>query len=167
MRTQDTARRGSHTGVRGRGCWGRGRRLVAVDAENISGGPCRTEAAVKWVRRRLAQVGALSAGDMVTVAVDECGLASVAFGWRGARAVWGHGPDGADHALLEVLAERVPERYGSVVLASGDGIFAGPVADLVDRGVRVTVVAHEGGLNRRLRAAATDCLLLSRRPLAA
>lgn len=141
--------------------WGAGRRLVVVDVENIAGGPCKTEDAVTWVRRRLAEVGALASDDMVTVAVDECGLAAVAWAWQGARPVYGHGHDGADRALLEVLADRIPERYGAVVLASGDGIFTDAVTDLVTHGVHVTVVAHEMSLSRRLRAAARDCVLLS------
>ena len=33
--------------------WGRGRRLVLVDVENVVGGPCRTEACARWARRRL------------------------------------------------------------------------------------------------------------------
>ena len=121
-----TTRRSSRRARRGRAdcCWGRGRRLVVVDVENIAGGPCKTEAAVAWVRRRLTDAGAVTGDDMVTVGVDECGLASVAWAWQGARAVYGHGRDGADRALLEVLAERIPERYDSVVLASGDGYYS-------------------------------------------
>jgi hypothetical protein len=144
-------------------CWGSGRRLVVVDVENIAGGPCKTEAAVAWVRQRLAQVGALASDDMVTVAVDECGLAAVAWAWEGARPVYGHGRDGADNALLEVLADRIPQRYGAVVLASGDGIFTEAVSALVAHGVDVTVVAHEISLSNRLRAAASRCVLLSKR----
>ena len=152
-----TTRRSRRRARRGRAdcCWGRGRRLVVVDVENIAGGPCKTEAAVAWVRRRLTDAGAVTGDDMVTVGVDECGLASVAWAWQGARAVYGHGRDGADRALLEVLAERIPERYDSVVLASGDGIFTDVVAELVARGVHVTVVAHATGLSRRLASAAS------------
>jgi hypothetical protein len=143
-------------------CWGRGRRLVVVDVENIAGGPCTTEAMAQWVRRRLADAGVLTSDDMVTVAVDQGGMAAVAWAWETARRLPGRGENGADLALLEVLAERIPERYGAVVLASGDGIFADAVTELVAQGVHVTVVAHEVSLSRRLRAAASECVLLSR-----
>jgi hypothetical protein len=132
-----------------------------VDVENLAGGPCHTDAASAWVRRRLSDAGVLAPADQVTVAVDGSGLASVAWTWREARCVPGRGKDGADRALLEVLGERVAQRYDRVVLASGDGIFAGTVADLVDRGVHVTVVAHGTGLSRRLAAVASEVVLLS------
>ena len=144
--------------------WGQGRRLVLVDLENLAGGPCHTADAALWVRRRLADCGALAYGDQVTVAVDGSGLASVAWPWRGARCLPGHGHDGADLVLLEELGDRVPQRYDRLVLASGDGIFADAVADLVARGVHVTVTAHEISLSARLSAAASEVVLLSRVP---
>lgn len=142
-------------------CWGRGRRLVVVDLENTAGGPCLTEDCAVWVRRRLVDAGALRAGDHVVVAVDQGALPHVAWVWQGSLCRWGHGKDGADLALVDVLADRVPERFDEVVVISGDGIFAGPVADLVAQGVRVTVVAHGVALSRRLAAAASEVELLS------
>ena len=159
-----TTRRNKRRAHRGRAdyCWGRGRRLVVVDVENIAGGPCKTEDCVRWVRQRLMDIGAVRAGDVVVVGVDGCGQTSVGWGWPGARVVVGHGPDGADRALLEELADRVPQRFDSVVLASGDGIFADAVASLIAQHVAVTVVAHEVGTNSKLRAATKDVLFLSR-----
>lgn len=141
--------------------WGQGRRLVLVDLENVAGGPCHTADEAQWVRRRLADCGALAVGDQVTVAVDGSGLACVAWPWQGARCLPGHGHDGADLVLLDELHDRVPQRYGRVVLASGDGIFADTVADLVARGVHVTVVAHAISLSARLAAVASEVVLLS------
>jgi hypothetical protein len=142
MREQ-RGRRGATRRARAEVCWGRGRRLVVVDVENLAGGACHTGDAAAWARRRLRDVGALQDSDQVAVAVDACGLASVVFTWTGARCLAAHGKDGADLALLEVLAERVPQRYDRLVLASGDGIFTEAVADLVAHGVHVTVVSHE------------------------
>jgi hypothetical protein len=141
--------------------WGHGRRLVVVDLENIAGGPCQTEDCAAWVRRRLADAGALRPGDHVTVAVDEGALPSVVWVWQGSVCRWGHGRDGADLALVEELGQRVHERFDEVVLASGDGLFAETVAALVARGVRVTVAAHGTSLSRRLATVASDLLLLS------
>jgi hypothetical protein len=137
---------------------------VLVDLENLAGGPCHTADAARWVRRRLADCGALADGDQVTVAVDGSGLACVAWPWQGARCVAGHGHDGADLVLLEELTDRVPQRYDRVVLASGDGIFADAVAGLVARGVHVTVVAHQVALSGRLAEAASVVVPLSPAP---
>jgi hypothetical protein len=87
----------------------------------------------------------------------------VACAWETARRLPCRGENAADHALLEVLAERIPERYGAVLLASGDGIFIDAVTELVAQGVEVTVVAHEVSLSNCLRAAASICVLLSGR----
>ncbi len=160
-------RRGAARRARTDVCWGQGRRLVLVDLENVAGGPCHTADAARWVRRRLADCGALAADDQVTVAVDESGLACVAWPWQGARCLPGHGHDGADLVLLAELADRVPQRYDRVVLASGDGIFAEAVADLVARGVHVTVVSHGVSLSARLASAASDVVLLSPLPAVA
>jgi hypothetical protein len=154
-------RRGEARRARADVCWGRGRRLVVVDLENIAGGPCHTEACAEWVRRRLADEGLLRPGDHVTVAVDEGALPSVVWVWRGSVCRWGHGKDGADLALVDVLADRVHERFDEVVVASGDGIFADTVLDLVGHGVRVVVASHAGSLNPRLSAVASEVVLLS------
>ena len=157
----ERGRRGAVRRARAEVCWGRGRRLVVVDVENLAGGACHTSDASAWARRRLHDVGALQESDQVAVAVDACGLASVVFTWTGARCLAAHGKDGADRALLEVLAERVPQRYDRVVLARGDGIFTDAVAGLVARGVHVTVVSHEVSLSARLAAVASEVVLLS------
>ena len=148
--------------------WGHGRRLVLVDLENVSGGPCRTADAARWARRRLTDCGLVVEGDHVTVAVDGSGLAHVLWCWHDARCLPGHGPDGADLVLLDELADRVPQRYDHVVLASGDGIFTEAVAELVARGVHVVVAAHADCLSASLASAASEVVLLSTtRPVAA
>jgi hypothetical protein len=164
---EQRGRRSEQRRARADVCWGQGRRLVLVDLENVAGGPCHTADAAAWVRRRLADCGAIAAGDQVTVAVDGSGLACTAWPWQGARCLPGHGHDGADLVLLEELGDRVPQRYDRVVLASGDGIFADAVADLVARGVHVTVVSHAISLSARLSAAASEVVLLSQVPAVA
>ena len=141
--------------------WCRGRRIVVVDIENLVGGPCDTPDKVRWARRRLVAALRLATEDHVVVGVDVDGLLWVGTEWCGPRHVVGRGEDGADQALLGVLAEDVAERFDEVVVASGDGIFTDMVADLTRRGVLVTVVAHESALSRRLRLAAARVVLLS------
>jgi hypothetical protein len=139
----------------------RGRRLVLVDIENVVGGPCTTSARTRWAHRRLRDAVGLGPADQIVVGVDVAGLESVGWDWPRVRYAVGHGRDGADRALLEVLAEDVADRYSHVVLATGDGIFAETVAALTAAGVRVTVVAHEVALSSSLRLAASDVVLLS------
>jgi len=145
--------------------WGRGRRLVLIDVENIVGGPCSTEACARWARRRLEdELGPFGDlwSDQVWVGVDGGGLRNVAWEWSAGRPVEGYGENGADLALLELLTDDVRRRFERVVLASGDGIFAERVASLTRRGVHTTVVAHECGLSAPLRIAASEVVLLSR-----
>lgn len=71
------------------------------------------------------------------------------------------GPDGADHALLDVLGgENIVGRFPHVVLVSGDGIFSEPIAALGQAGVRTTIVARGRSLSRHLRMAAHEVLYL-------
>lgn len=82
-------------------------------------------------------------------------------GWKGSRLVARSGENGADLALLEVLArERVEERFDEVVLVSGDGIFTDVVAALSAAGVHVTVVARREACSNRLRMAAARTLYI-------
>ena len=74
------------------------------------------------------------------------------------------GLDGADLVLLEVLGENIADRFGEVVLVSGDGIFADALAELASQGVHTTVVAHSDGLSRRLELAANAVRFLPNRP---
>lgn len=133
-----------------------GRRLVAVDVENVTRGTVRTEQA-RQTRAEITRVLGLTDTDQVVIGVSPCNLLSCWTAWPGARYVVRPGVDGADLALLEVLtSENVETRFGEVVIASGDGIFAGAAADLAARGVRVTVLAGHGCLSTKLWLAATD-----------
>ncbi len=61
------------------------------------------------------------------------------------------GHDGADLALLGWGSpELIARRFDRLVVASGDGIFAGIVHTLRDFGLRVEVLYGNGGVSRRL-----------------
>jgi len=74
------------------------------------------------------------------------------------------GRDGADRALLEVLAENIAARFAEVVLVSGDGIFADAIAAVAGQGIHTTVIAHRDGLSRRLELAANTVQFLPDSP---
>ena len=134
-----------------------GRQLHCLDIENLLGGPHFTRADVEALREQYLREVVGDADAQVTVATSHTGnLMTVAAGWPEARHVWGAGRDGADRALLEVLGEDVAARFGGVVIASGDRIFARAAGRLAGEGCHVTVVGPRGRIAKALRLAATE-----------
>ncbi|MDF2897943.1 MAG: hypothetical protein K0Q46_4729 [Rhodococcus erythropolis] len=132
----------------------RGRRLVLIDIENVIGGAVLHEDAARWAKTQTLKVIGIGAADHIVIGTSHIGLLPVGCAWTNLRYVVGSGPDGADRALLSVLDEDVESRFDEIVLVSGDGIFTDKIAALAARGLRVTVIAHPGGLSKRLRLAA-------------
>jgi uncharacterized LabA/DUF88 family protein len=52
--------------------------------------------------------------------------------------------------------ENIAARFDHVVIASGDGAFAGVARALVNAGVRVTVVGRHGHISHMLYSAVAD-----------
>lgn len=142
----------------------RGRQLVLVDIENIAGGACLTESAVRVAKEALAGTRQIRTTDHVVVGTSHIGLVSVGSSWNGVRYVVRSGPDGADLALLDVLTENIADRFESIVLASGDGIFARAVAELSAAGVPTTVIGRRGHIARSLRMVAVKVISLETSP---
>lgn len=134
----------------------RGRRLLLVDVENVVRGGVRTAVAAAGAKRLVDQALAVVPGEQVIVGVSSVdGLFHAAKAWPQARLVVRFGPDGADHALLDVLHnESVGERFDRVSIVSGDGIFADAASALARQAVSVTAVGWRGGIAARLRLAA-------------
>ena len=135
------------------------RTLHLIDIENLTGSPSPSVDEVSWHHHPYE---ALCVGpqDHVVIAYSHHAAPSVQWGWPPGRHLWRSGKDGADLALLEVIAqERVEERFSSVVLASGDGIFSDAVARLGAQGVDVTVVSRPESLSRSLMLAASRHIL--------
>ena len=140
------------------------RALHLVDVENLFGTPRPDPEVVRPLARLYEVVAGLGPRDHVVLASSHRCAASVWLEWPGGvRRLAASGPDGADHALLSVLSrERVAERFGRVVIGSGDGIFAHAAARLQAAETEVTVVCGEGALARRLRMATRDIRFLPR-----
>jgi hypothetical protein len=141
----------------------RGRRqLVMIDIENLAATPSPT---VKEVQAVKAALGGIVPGfddSQRIVACSHHAAPAVAFEFPGARHLWRSGRDGADLALMDVLEnEHVDERYRSVIICSGDGIFAEAGAWLAGRSVDVTVIALQGRLAARLQLAVRDVQYLA------
>lgn len=143
------------------------RRFYLTDIENIVGGIPKCQRQVVWVEDALAQTIAPRPGDHLVIGVSHASLLMTGTGWMGPRRVLDprSGPDGADHALLDVLSgENIIDRFPHVVLVSGDGIFSESIAEIGRAGVRTTVVARRRSLSRRLRMAAHEVLYLPNPP---
>ncbi|WP_216695299.1 NYN domain-containing protein [Dietzia psychralcaliphila] len=144
----------------------RGRRLILIDIENISGGAIRTLAEARWAQRMLDSTLRLRHQEQVIVGVSKAGAIHTGPVWSSARIVVGTGVDGADHALLDVLNnENIADRFDEVILVSGDGIFTDTVATLGGHGVEVTVVAHRTSLAKKLQMAASQTVTFTPRQI--
>src|ERR1700733_12603775 len=131
------------------------RALHVVDIENLVGAAVPTLDLVSAVQGRyLASLG-FGADDQVVLATSHLGLLNAGLGWPHARHLVRSGKDGADLELIDVLEhENIAARFRHVVIGSGDGGFSRAAADLMTRGIRVTVVSRWGSLSYELAKAA-------------
>ena len=136
------------------------RSLHLIDIENLIGAGHFLPAAAATALHAYRDLVRVADGDHEIVGVSSPrALLNVHASGFGGRIVFAEGHDGADRALLEVLmSESVPERFGKLYCASGDGIFAEAVGLMGLRGLHVIVVANSRGLAKRLRLAAGEVL---------
>ena len=135
-----------------------GRVLHLLDAENLLGGPGFTLAEAIQARAAYEAVAPGGRVNQVVLSTSHYAAPAAWFAWpRSVRRLVRSGPDGADEALLAVIAtEGLELRFDRVVLGSGDGIFAFAVARLQASGCQVTVVTRPEALSRQLRLAVRD-----------
>jgi hypothetical protein len=139
-----------------------------VDVENLIGHPRPTLTQAANCCDLYEERAAVRSGDLIVVACNHGAALAVGLGWKGARLLLRSGQDGADRALLEVIAhETVEDRFASVVVASGDGCFAEPVASLGAIGLDVTIVSRPPALSRRLELAARRVVVFDAEPVPA
>lgn len=131
------------------------RTLHLIDIENLHGEPRPAAESVCQARTVYEAHVVVGENDLVVVACNHGCALDVGLAYAGARLVVRSGPDGADLALLEVLAEHdVGGRFDAVVVASGDGIFTDAVSALAAVGLPTLVVSRPESLSRTLRLAA-------------
>lgn len=135
----------------------RGRTLRLVDIENMVGSCQLSLGDVARARVRINAAVAPGTDDHTVIAASHYNAPAAYFGWAGpVRRLARSGQDGADLALLEVVADVgwVAARYERVVVASGDHAFAPAVAELKGAGVEVIVIRPDTGFSARMRLAA-------------
>lgn len=136
-----------------------GRTIHLIDLENLMARTDVTQADAAMARDTYMRTVLVRPGDLVVIATSHYVARNAWFGWKDARRLVGSGPDGADLALLQVIAtENLEGRFDNIVVASGDGIFAGACAQLQAAGCHVTVVSRPEALSRRLAFAVRDVL---------
>ncbi len=138
-----------------------GRRLVAVDIENVVGGAVVTQEMAGWARSVIESALDVQEGEQIVIGTSHTGLFNAKAAWPCARVKARSGEDGADLELLDVLtSEGIEQRFDEVVLVSGDHIFVEAVAALGGCGVIVTVASWTQSLSSRLRLAAAHTVYL-------
>lgn len=65
------------------------------------------------------------------------------------------GQDAADHALIDRIHQDLPSSCGTVVIGSGDGIFASVAEELTHAGRQVQAIGVPGHTSAALRMVAT------------
>lgn len=143
------------------------RRLIAVDAENLLGCAPGIASAACWefaIAGLLKAVGFRTGTDHLVVAVAPEWAFTVNALVPSARLVVRKGPNGADLALCDALADTafIASRYNEVVLASGDHIFCPSVRALADAGIPTTVAGLPTQTSSELTAFATTVTWLNR-----
>ena len=127
------------------------RKLFVVDIENAVGTGVIDEESCKSVKSRIERTYRPGDSDLTVVGVSHKNNLFPAHAWDGARVVIREGHNGADLALEGVLInENVENRFGEVVIVSGDGLFSEQASRLRSLGVRVTVDARARQLARVL-----------------
>jgi hypothetical protein len=133
-----------------------GRTLHLIDIENLAGGDFSV-VEMASAAEAYRETAAVAAMDHVVTAVGVSALLSAVKAGFSGRMVVGRGVDGADHALLKVVAnpERIAAQYDRIVIGSGDHIFCEAARELRARGIAVGVVSRAERLSRHLARAAT------------
>jgi hypothetical protein len=134
-----------------------------IDIENLAGCGRLTAEAAARVRTDWDLAVVAGERDLFTIGCDTANVLEAGRVFPGARIVCGHGPDGADLALIQAMDADMAAGPGSsrVTLGSGDHIFASPLAKLARRGVQTRVVGIRGHTSARLRIAAHHTTLLT------
>ena len=130
-----------------------GRALHLVDLENVLGDPCAVGPCVAETYEEVLARGLHREGDLVVVAVNPAMARQFAFAPHTSCQLFvRRGRDGADLALLGWASpELIARRFDRLVVASGDGIFAGIVRALREFGLRVEVLYGNGAVSGHLR----------------
>ncbi|MEU0521521.1 hypothetical protein [Streptosporangium sp. NPDC006007] len=138
-----------------------GRAVHLLDVENLVGAARPATGVVRTMMSRYRERVPTGGMDQYVAAVNHGAMVSVGLALAGIQLLVRSGPDGADHALIEVIRlDRLADRFERVVIGSGDGTFTEFAGRLAGVGVQVVVVSRPGALNHRLRRTAGQVIPL-------
>lgn len=139
------------------------RELHLIDIENELGtGSPEASDIARFRQFYIATNDVPADAHIVIAASSKETLLEASAGWPHARTVYLTGHDGADLALIQVaLNENVDKRYGKVVFASGDHIFADAATTLQKLGVCVKFFARAINVSRHIRECCDNVQLFS------
>lgn len=131
---------------------------VYVDLENACGGSLAVrenqESIRQMVLRLRDQHTALVTCSVGPMAIESC--PSLPWDWGFGRFIQGRGIDGADLALIGAIQnEPFQENIDSVILVSGDHIFADAIKQLEEFGISTTVISLRDALSNQLKKVAS------------
>ena len=135
------------------------RRLLLIDIENYCGKGNLQPADVRIARTEICRDLELGGGDLVVIGTSHsnncfvCGTE-----WEGPRQVLRRGHDGADVALIDAFGEYRLDTFSSLVIVSGDGIFADIASCARNKEKAVTIVSRIEGLSGKLRETTNDVI---------
>ena len=136
-----------------------------LDIENLCGASDLTSELVAVTFGNHLQATQAAPDDLFTVGVSHHNLEAALFGIRPLRSVCflnpRSGPDGADLALMESIADsRLDPEVDRVVIGSGDHMFAFALSQLKNRGFVTAAVSRFGSCSRHVLSAAGQVLYL-------
>ena len=139
------------------------RELHLIDIENELGTGTPTARDITRFRDFYISANEVPADAHIVIAASSKEtLLDASVGWPHARTVYLPGQDGTDRALIQVaLDENVDKRYGKVVFASGDHIFADAATTLQRLGVYVKFFARAIHVSRFIRECCDNVQLFS------
>jgi hypothetical protein len=134
-----------------------GRALHLVDVENLMGGPSTGIDQMVDALERYRIAAPFSAGDHVVIAANLAIALDAKVAWPEARLLARGGPDGADIALLEEVAnvQFISTRYDTIVVGSGDGVFEVVAEVYRPLGLSVGIVSQRSRLSYALASSSS------------
>ena len=138
-----------------------GRSCLLADVENLVGKALITPMDAFRAAFQVRKLIKPSARDLAIIATGKANAFAAHVGWPGGEHRFKAGKGGADTVLVkEILEGNLPERFETVVIASGDHAFAPFAEYLMKKGTNVVIVSLEGSLSRDLESLGCEIRLI-------
>ena len=134
----------------------RNRALALVDIENLAGTPLPSTGLVQEIKSAFCSLAVMNPMSQTYVGCHPGVTAEVCFGWHDHFTLCSKaGKDGADLALIEEVHNiKNLREYNTIVIGSGDHIFAGIAEQLRKEGHYIHVIVGNGHPSAALRGVA-------------